>query len=81
MKGAFLHLFVQEGRQMAHPALTKAFLQAAAMAAMHCQPELCTHPPPPVPPILLVQNLPSKRIAPTDNMRPKTDDTKMLLKD
>ena len=29
-------------------------------------------PPPPVPPILLTQNLPSKWIAPTDNMRPKS---------
>ena len=33
-----------------------------------------THPPPPIPPFLLVQNLSSKRIAPTDNMRPKSDD-------
>ena len=73
-KERFLHPFVQESRQMAHPALTKAFLQAAATAAMHCQPERCTHPPPPVPPFLLAQNLSSKRIAPTDNMRPKSDD-------
>ena len=29
-----------------------------------------THPPPPIPPFLLVQNLSSKQIAPTDNMRP-----------
>ena len=68
--------FVQESRQMAHPALTKAFLQAAATAAMHCQPERCTHPPPPVPLFLLAQSLSSKRIAPTDNMRPKSDDAK-----
>ena len=33
-----------------------------------------THPPPPYPPFLLAQNLSSKRIAPTDNMRPKSDD-------
>ena len=33
-----------------------------------------THPPPPIPPFLLAQNLSSKRIAPTDNMRPKSDD-------
>ena len=26
MKGTFLHLFVQESRQVAHPSLTKAFL-------------------------------------------------------
>ena len=57
-------------------ALTGAFLQAAATAAMHCQPERCTHPRPPVPPFLLAQNLSSKRIAPTDNMWPKTDDAK-----
>ena len=28
---------------MAHPALTRAFLQAAATAAMHCQPEQSLH--------------------------------------
>ena len=31
---------------------------------------------PPTPHFLLAQNLSSKRIAPTDNMRPKTDDAK-----
>ena len=67
---------LSEPRQMAHSALTRAFLQPAATAAMHCHPEGCTHPPPPVPPFLLAQNLPSKRIAPTDNMRPKSDDAK-----
>ena len=45
-KEHFLHPFVHESRQMIHPALTKAFLQAAAAAAIHCQPEWCTHPPP-----------------------------------
>ena len=30
----------------------------------------------PVPPFLLAQNLSSKRIAPTDNMQPTTDDVK-----
>ena len=63
-------------QQMAYPALTKAFLQADPTAAMHCHPEWCTHPPPPVPPFLLAQNLSSKQIAPTDNMRSKTDNTK-----
>ena len=29
-----------------------------------------THPPPPIPPFLLTQNLSSKRITPTNNMRP-----------
>ena len=33
-----------------------------------------TRPPPPIPPFLLVQNLSSKRIAPTDNMQPKFHD-------
>ena len=61
---------------MAHPSLTRAFTQAAATGAMHHQPEQCTHSPPPVPPFLLAQNLSSKQIAPTDNMRPKTDDAK-----
>ena len=65
-KECFLRLFVQESKQMAHPALTKDFLQAAATAAMHCQPEQWTHPPLPVPSFLLAQNLSSKRIAPTD---------------
>ena len=32
------------------------------------------HPPPPIPPFLLVQNLSS--IAPTDNVQPKSDDAK-----
>ena len=61
-------LFVQESRQMAHPALTKAFQQPATTAAMHCQPEWCIHPLPPVPPFLLEQNLSSKWIGPTDNV-------------
>ena len=34
-------------------------------------------PLPPVPSFMLAQNLSSKRIAPTDNMRPKSDNTKM----
>ena len=53
---------------MANLALTRAFLQL----------EQCTHPPPPVPPFLLVhvQNLSSKQIVPTDNMQPKPDDAK-----
>ena len=39
LQGGFLCLLVPESRQMAHPALTWAFLQPAATAAMHCQPE------------------------------------------
>ena len=33
-------------RQMAHPALIRAFLQPAATAVMNCNQEGCTHPPP-----------------------------------
>ena len=59
---------------MIKPVLTKAFLQPAKAAAM-CT-ALCaeTCPPPPIPPFLLAQNLSSKRIAPTDNMRSKLHD-------
>ena len=58
---------------MAHLSLTKAFLHAAASATMHCQAERWTYPPPPFPPFLLAQNGYSKRIAPTDNVWPKSD--------
>ena len=72
----FLGPFVQKSRTVAHLALTRAFLQPAATATIHCQPEGCTQPPPPIPPFLLVQNVSSKWIAPTDNMQPKSDVTK-----
>ena len=59
---------------MAKPVPTKAFLQLAKAAAMctalRDQP---THLPP-IPPFLLVQNLSSKQIAPTDKVRPKLHD-------
>ena len=57
---------------MAKPVPTKAFLQTAKAAAMCTAPhaEIC----PPISPFLLVQNLSSKRIALTDNMRPKLHD-------
>ena len=48
--------------------------QAFSTAAMHCHPPGDTHPPPLIPSFLLAQNLSSKRIAPTDNMRPNFDD-------
>ena len=59
---------------MAKPVPTKAFLYPAKAAAM-CT-ALCaeTRPPPPIPPFLLAQNLSSKQIAPTDNVRPKLHD-------
>ena len=58
-------------REMAKPVPTMAFLQLAKAAAM-CT-ALCaeTHPPPPISPFLVAQNLSSKRIAPTDNVWPK----------
>ena len=67
----------KKGGQMTHPALTRAFLQAVAMATMHCQPEGVHSPTSPCTIFfLLVQNLSSKRIASSDNMRAKTDDSK-----
>ena len=48
---------------------------ASADQATMCTPlraETC--PPPPIPPFLLTQNLSSKQIVPTDNMRLKSDD-------
>ena len=60
---------------MVQPVPTKAFLQPAKAAVMCTAPRAETRPPP-IPPFLLAQNLSSKRIEPTDNMRPKLDDTK-----
>ena len=51
---------------------TGLFLQAAATATMQCQPKRCSHFPP-IPPLLLTQNLSSKQNVPTDKKRPKTD--------
>ena len=59
---------------MAQLVLTKAFLQPAKIAAMYCHPEGDIHPSPPILPFLLVQNLFSKWIAPTDNNWPKLHD-------
>ena len=59
---------------MPKPVLTKAFLQPAKAVAMCTAPRAETRPPPPNPPFLLAQNLSSKRIAPTVNMRPKLHD-------
>ena len=72
MKEAFSHPFMQESRTMAHLALTRAFLRPAATATMHCHPLGDAHPPPLVPSSLLVQSLPSKQIALTDNMWPNS---------
>ena len=61
------------------PVSTKAFLQPAKAAAMCMAPRAETHPPPPIPPVLLAQNLSSKWIATTDNMRPKLHDEHIRL--
>jgi len=52
----------------------QGFSTASKAAAMFTAPHAETHLPLPIPPFLLAQNLSSKWIAPTDNMRPKSDD-------
>ena len=46
-----------------------------------CNSRRTQHPPSPVPPFLVVQNLSSKRIVPTDNMRLRSDDAKSIVGD
>jgi len=58
--------FVQRRREMAHPVLTKGFLQLSPEAAMLPGPSVETHPSPPVPPFLLAQNQSPKDIAGSD---------------
>ena len=48
---------------MVLPVPTKAFLQVSPDKAMPFAPFGCTHPPPPVSPFLLTQNLSPKDIA------------------
>jgi len=54
---------------------TKAVLHPAKAAAM-CTCDDYARPLPSIPPFLLVENLSSKRIVPTDNMQPKSDNPK-----
>ena len=54
------------------PVPTKAFLQPAKAAAMCTALRAETRPPPPIPPFFASAY--SKRIAPTDNVRPKLHD-------
>ena len=54
----------------------QTFLQPAKAAAMCKACHDHAHPPPPIPSFLLAQNLFSKQIAPTDNMRQESEDTK-----
>ena len=56
---------------MALPVPTKSLLKTSPDAAMLFAPFGCTHPPPPVPPFLLTQNLSPKDIAGSDIMKLK----------
>jgi len=51
---------------MAHPGMTKGFLQLSPEAAMLPGPRVETRPPPPVPPFLLAQSVSPKDIAGSD---------------
>ena len=63
LEDCFLSPFVHRRREMAHPGLTKGFLQLSPEAAMLLRPRVETRLPPPVPPFLLAQNLSPKDIA------------------
>ena len=56
---------------MALPVPTKPLLKTSPDAAMLFAPFRCTHPPHPVPPFLLTQNLSPKDIAGSDIMKLK----------
>ena len=56
---------------MALPVLPKSLLKMSPDTAMLFAPFGCTHPPPPVPPYLLTQNLSPKDIAQNDIMKLK----------
>ena len=56
---------------MALPVPTKTFLSRSPDTAVLFAPSECTHPPPPVPPFLLSQNLYPKDIAGCDIMKLK----------
>jgi len=56
---------------MALPVPTKSLLKTSPDAAMLFAPFGGTHPPPPVPPFLLTQNLSPKSIARSDIMKLK----------
>jgi len=57
--------------EMALPVPTKSLLKTSPDAAMLFAPFGCTHPAPPVPPFLLMQNLSPKDIAGSDIMKLK----------
>ena len=70
-RGAFLFPFVSKRSEMIQPVPTKAFLQPPKTAALCTVCHGYAHPPPSIPAFLLAQNLSSKWISQTDNMRPK----------
>ena len=67
----FLSPFMPKTVEMALPVPTKTFLSRSPDTAMLFAPSGCTHPPPPVPPFLLSQNLSPKDIAGCDIMKLK----------
>ena len=75
----FLSPFVHMRREMAHPGMTKGFLQLSPEAAMLPGPRVETRPPPPVPPFLLAQSLSPKDIAGSDITNWKLYDANMRL--
>jgi len=67
----FLTPFMPKRMEMALPVPTMSLLNTSPEAAMLLAPFGCTHPPPPVPPFLLMQNLSPKDIAGSDIMKLK----------
>ena len=65
----FLNPFVHRRTAVAHPEPTKVFPKQSPETAMLSAPFRCTHPPPPIPPFLLKQNLSPKVIAGSDITR------------
>ena len=56
-------IYAKKDIEMALPVPTKSLLRTSPDAAMLFAPFWCTHPPPPVPPFLLTQNLSPKDTA------------------
>ena len=59
----FLSPFVHRRSAVAYPEPTKVILKLSPETSMLPAPFGCTHPPPPVPPFLLAQNLSPKDIS------------------
>ena len=63
--------------KMIQPVPTKAILATASQCSHYVHSCLeYAYPPSPILPFLLMQNLPSKQIAPNDNMQPKSNEAK-----